>query len=644
MRVEADCDASGVPRRRRRRRADPGRFGPGGKQHRRDATTELPRHFFGAHPRLLRAALLPRAPGRRPIRSSSARGQAAAARWSRSRTPSHSGLSGGVSTQMSLTPVGSRSRSTANSSLRGPPASSGMRRARCAASGSAAPCATRSRCCAASGPEHVERRPACCLASIRRSLALGRVMRLRACPTRAARPGDSSARAAALAAGGLDLRARQRPGPQQHRVRRGCSRRWSIRCPTSRRRRRAPASASPNSSRTCCAEVGLTRPKRFALGAATPGTPMRSARQRARRARPDGPGSASRWCPGRRPQPRPRRAGACTISGQRPGPESVHQASAPRRDRRARQVRRRRRPRTCTISGWSLGRPFAAKMPATAASLVGIGAEAVDGLGREGDQAAAATAPRGLVRWIGLPSVANQRHRDRQAERAECNVVGARQRCELAPYREMAHLATACVPRFAVQMEPRSRQRAARPAHRGVARRYRPRAKPQIAEQIQHDGGEVLARRDERQTGECAHLQLELRHVASVDRLVPELCGRGAISLTISEPSPARRTQHTARRRSPGLPAIATGGFDCVLGRRVGEPRARAPRSPRGCRRDAGCAAREGARWRRRAARHDHQHSKASGSSFSSTHGTRFSAPGGAQFVARATRSWPLPS
>ena len=33
------------------------------------------------------------------------------------------------------------------------------------------------------------------------------------------------------------------------------------------------SSSAPNSSTTCAAVVGLTRPKRFALGAAMPGTP-----------------------------------------------------------------------------------------------------------------------------------------------------------------------------------------------------------------------------------------------------------------------------------------------------------------------------------------------------------------------------------
>jgi predicted ATP-dependent protease len=40
--------------------------------------------------------------------------------------------------------------------------------------------------------------------------------------------------------------------------------------------------------------------------------------------------------------------------------------------------------------------------------------------------------------------------------------------------------------------------------------------KPQVAQQVEHDGGAVLARLRERQAGHGAHLQLELRDVAGV--------------------------------------------------------------------------------------------------------------------------------
>jgi hypothetical protein len=39
---------------------------------------------------------------------------------------------------------------------------------------------------------------------------------------------------------------------------------------------------------------------------------------------------------------------------------------------------------------------------------------------------------------------------------------------------------------------------------------------PQVAQQVEHDGGAVLARGHQRQAGQRAHLQFELRHVAGV--------------------------------------------------------------------------------------------------------------------------------
>ena len=53
------------------------------------------------------------------------------------------------------------------------------------------------------------------------------------------------------------------------------------------------------------------------------------------------------------------------------------------------------RSATCTMSGLKAGRPLAAKMPATARSLARVGAEAVDGLGRKGDELARAQEARG---------------------------------------------------------------------------------------------------------------------------------------------------------------------------------------------------------------------------------------------------------
>jgi hypothetical protein len=76
-------------------------------------------------------------------------------------------------------------------------------------------------------------------------------------------------------------------------------------------------------------------------------------------------------------------------------------------------------------------------------------------------------------------------------------------------------------------------------------------SEPEVAEQVHHDGGVCCCVEPERQPGHHARLLLELRCHAGVDRVVAaELCGRGAISLTTSALSRARRTRRTARRRS----------------------------------------------------------------------------------------------
>jgi hypothetical protein len=98
--------------------------------------------------------------------------------------------------------------------------------------------------------------------------------------------------------------------------------------------RQAPPSrtsrSSPNSSTTCCANVGLTRPNRFALGAAMPGT-REGARRTTVHARPGGQATAARASGGAS-------SGvgdadrARHDDGQWTGPELVHQASGDRRD------------------------------------------------------------------------------------------------------------------------------------------------------------------------------------------------------------------------------------------------------------------------------------------------------------------------
>ena len=47
------------------------------------------------------------------------------------------------------------------------------------------------------------------------------------------------------------------------------------------------------------------------------------------------------------------------------------------------------------MTGWSAGRPFAAKMRAHGVRVAGVGAQSVDGLGRKRDQLARAQVRRG---------------------------------------------------------------------------------------------------------------------------------------------------------------------------------------------------------------------------------------------------------
>ncbi len=46
------------------------------------------------------------------------------------------------------------------------------------------------------------------------------------------------------------------------------------------------------------------------------------------------------------------------------------------------------------------------------------------------------------------------------------------------------------------------------------------RVKPQVAQQVEHDGGRMLARLGQRQAGHGMHLQVKLRNIAGVQRVV----------------------------------------------------------------------------------------------------------------------------
>ena len=136
-------------------------------------------------------------------------------------------------------------------------------------------------------------------------------------------------------------------------------------------------SASPSSSCTCWAVVGLTRPKRLALGAATPHTgasPGTAASLGAAQATSSA--CATGWAGQRRPTlscppvaavATPLRRGRMRVSG--PGQNASTSFCANAGTSLAKWAMPAASA-TCTISGWSLGRPLAAKICATAASLL----------------------------------------------------------------------------------------------------------------------------------------------------------------------------------------------------------------------------------------------------------------------------------
>ena len=133
--------------------------------------------------------------------------------------------------------------------------------------------------------------------------------------------------------------------------------------PPSRIRSNAPAGFSPRSARTCSAVVGLRCPKRFALGAASaPPKACSSARAHGcagqRRPTVSCPPVTTSSARGLRL--------STSVSG--PGQKAAASARAESGTSRA-QSSIALASATCTITGWSAGRPFAAKIARTAASF-----------------------------------------------------------------------------------------------------------------------------------------------------------------------------------------------------------------------------------------------------------------------------------
>jgi hypothetical protein len=239
--------------------------------------------------------------------------------------------------------------------------------------------------------------------------------------------------------------------------------------------------------------VGLTRPKRLALGAATPRTPS-AAPPAAGPAPPGATGSAGRCCPGRRRPPATPGAAARSASAARA--RRRHQALGAKPGTVRRNGHASRASATCTISGWSAGRPLAAKMRPRPRRL---GAR---GPGRRPS------------RWQRPPV----RRRPGAARRRQCagslpsRMHGAGVRTPAGPAapppagatrRASSAVAPVTVrwpilrPAARLGLPYRCRCTPGRPAPRArrVCGRRARRVEPQVAQQVEHDRGRVLARR-----------------------------------------------------------------------------------------------------------------------------------------------------
>ena len=426
-----------------------------------------------------------------------------------------------------------------------------------------------------------------------------------ACPGRAAR--RRRGRPAAAPAAALDALARQRARAQQHRHGRASSRRSPTRC----RRAQAP----PSSTSSVVAElvgaraprvVGLTRPKRFALGAATPGTPRRGAPPRAARAPPDAPGSAGR-CVAWPPAAAVGHAGrARHDQRQRAGPEGLRSGAArPAATSAANCAAPRAASATCTISGWSAGPALGGEDLRHRRVVVGARAQAVDGLGREGDQLAGGQ--RAGAARLDRPSrhrAPSSSHGAAVSERRRCRAAArpAAPRARAASAigrgdRQVAHLAARAA-RSALPYRCRCAPGSASTSRPVRRRRAAPSREPQVAEQVEHHRRRVLARRDQRQRrparAPAARTARRRRRRCCSGR---ELCGRGAISLATSVPS--CEDEELDAQHADVVERLRRCARAAAIGLRLQRRRRRrapAPASRPGCRRGAGSAAPAGAR------------------------------------------------
>ena len=126
---------------------------------------------------------------------------------------------------------------------------------------------------------------------------------------------------------------------------------------------RPRSTSEPRSARTCSARVGLTRPKRLALGAATPPS---NARSTASATGCPGTRSATVSCPPVTASEAREERRSTSVSGPGQNAEASRNASGGTWDA---QDSMDDACATWTMSGWVDGRPFTAKMRRTASSF-----------------------------------------------------------------------------------------------------------------------------------------------------------------------------------------------------------------------------------------------------------------------------------
>ncbi len=232
--------------------------------------------------------------------------------------------------------------------------------------------------------------------------------------------------------------------------------------------------------------------------------------------------------------------------------------------------------------------------------VVAVGGQAVDRFGGQAQQLALLQGPRsGLHRGV-QRSIQNHVS---SLKRSNAEDVGGLQRSGaglLGRGRgdvQVAHLAGALGIDLAVQVQVGAGQgQDLLPGGRlgGVAV-----LEPQVAQQVQHHGGAVLARLHQGQVGHAAHLQLKLRHIQRVLAVVAAVV-RARGDLVDHQLAVVQHKEFHAQHAH----VVEADGSPISQLLPLAPPALQAnflhtPRSRPECRRGADCAARAGGRWRR---------------------------------------------